>query len=177
MRLFAAISPPDETRDALERLQQGLPEQGRAPWENMHLTLAFFGEVGRPAAEDLAAALSKVRFEPFEAKVAGVDIFGGDRPRLIYAAVAPTPPLAALQKSVSDAARAAGITLEARRYVPHVTLARLQGRRADERLSRWLSGAAAFAAPPFRVEAFSFFESRLGQGAAHYEALATYEAA
>ena len=177
MRLFAAISPPDRTRDALERLQEGLPENRRAPWENLHLTLAFFGEVDQHDAEDLDAALDRVRFFPFEVRLSGVGAFGGDRPRLIYAAVEPSPPLAALQRSVSEAARAAGVEVEARRYTPHITLARLPGRPVDERLARWLAGAAVFMDAPFEVEAFSLYLSRLGRGAAHYEALADYPAA
>ena len=85
-------------------------------------------------------------------------------------------PLNALQSSVANAARSAGISLEARRYVPHVTLARLWGKRADERLLNWLTGAAAFAAPPFGVDSFSLFSSALGSGAPVYQALKTYPA-
>ena len=176
MRLFAAISPPDEARDRLEGLQSGLPAERRVPWENFHITLAFFGDVDGAQAKDLDAALGALRFAPFEAKLAGVDVFGGDRPRLIYAGVEASTPLTALQSSVVNAARAAGIALEAKRYVPHVTLARLWGKRADERLLNWLTGAAAFAAPPFAVESFNLYSSTLGSGAPVYQALKTYPA-
>ena len=61
-------------------------------------------------------------------------------------------------------------------HIPHVTLARLWGKRADERLLNWLAGAAAFAAPRFRVDGFSLFSSALGSGAPAYGTLKTYPA-
>ncbi|MEO1613108.1 MAG: RNA 2',3'-cyclic phosphodiesterase [Pseudomonadota bacterium] len=177
MRLFAAIAPPDDIRDDLEALQSGLPDGSRVPWENFHLTLAFFGEVEARAAEELDAALSDVRFPQMEVALTGVDVFGGDKPRLIYAAVERSEPLIALQTGVETAARRADIAVETRRYTPHVTLARPRGRRADERLMRWIAGAAAFRRPPFAVERFALYRSSLGNGPPHYEEVRSYPAA
>ncbi|MEL7465545.1 MAG: RNA 2',3'-cyclic phosphodiesterase [Pseudomonadota bacterium] len=176
MRLFAAISPPDDIRDELEALQSGLPEGPRVPWENFHVTLAFFGEVDAKRAEDLDAALSRIRFAPFEVTLTGVDAFGGAKPRHLYAAAEKSPPLMALNAAIETAARGAGAAVEARRYVPHITLARLGGRHADERLMRWMAGAAAFRRPPFPVDRFALFRSSLGNGPPHYEVAASYPA-
>ena len=63
------------------------------------------------------------------------------------------------------------MAVEARRYVPHVTLARLGGRRIDDRVLNWLRGAAAFRFGPLAVERFSLFRSHLGDGPPHYETL------
>lgn len=177
MRLFAAIDPPDPLRDRLERLQEGLPERGRVAWENLHLTLGFFGDVDAHRAEDLDAALARIRFAPFEVSLSGVDVFGGGRPRLVYAAARGGDPLDHLARAVTEAARGVGIAMEARRYVPHVTLARMKGRPADERFMRWLAGAAGFAAPAFGVDRFTLYRSHLGGEGAHYEPLRAYAAA
>ena len=176
MRLFAAISPPDEVRDRLEALQSGLPEKPRVPWENFHVTLAFFGEVDAHREADLDAAVSKISFAPFDLTLNGVDAFGGDRPRHLYAAVAPSEPLTKLQAAITRAARDAGVEVEARKYVPHVTLARLGGRSIDERLLRWMGGAGAFRCDPFSVERFELFSSSLGSGPPHYAVRRSYPA-
>lgn len=176
MRLFAAIPLADEARDRLAALQSGLPEKPRVPWENFHVTLGFFGDVDPHREADLDAALTKIRFQAFDLTMDGVDAFGGDKPRHLYAAVAPSAPLLTLQASVIRAARDAGIRTEARRYVPHVTLARLGGRHVDERLLRWLSGAGAFRAGPFRIAGFELLSSSLGSGPPHYALRRRYDA-
>lgn len=176
MRLFAAIAPPDDIRDDLEALQSGLPEGPRVSWENFHVTLAFFGDVPEHAAEDLDAALGKIRFAPFDLTLNGVDAFGSDKVRHLYAAVQPSAPLTTLHEAVITAARRANVPVEARRYVPHVTLARLGGRCPNDRIIQWMTSAAAFHRPPFNADGFSLFSSSLGNGPPHYAELKHYPA-
>ena len=64
-RLFVAIRPPEAVRDLLLDTMEVF---GGLRWqedEQLHLTLRFVGEVERPLAEDLAAALATLRFAPF----------------------------------------------------------------------------------------------------------------
>ena len=44
MRAFLALDLPQETRDALIRVQADLPVGRPVPCENLHLTLAFLDE-------------------------------------------------------------------------------------------------------------------------------------
>jgi len=120
-------------------------------------------------------ALSSVRSGPVELRFEGLGVFGEARPRAVWAAVAPDPALTALQAAVERAARKAGVPPEARRFVPHVTLARLKGHREDaDPLARFMSEKGAGTAPPVRAVAFSLMSSRLRPEGAVYEELARY---
>jgi 2'-5' RNA ligase len=80
-----------------------------------------------------------------------------------------------LQKQVDRAARKAGLSPEARRFVPHVTLARLKGRREDAGpLARFLGERGGGTVLPVRAVAFSLMSSRLRPEGAEYEELARY---
>ena len=94
-------------------------------------------------------ALSSVRSGPVELRFEGLGVFGE--------------------------ARKAGVPPEARRFVPHVTLARLKGHREDaDPLARFMSEKGAGTAPPVRAVAFSLMSSRLRPEGAVYEELARY---
>lgn len=177
MRAFVAIDLPPRTIRTLTHAQSHLRTGRIVPEENLHLTLAFLGDVGDEALEDLHGALEGLRPGGIEIGITGIDLFG-DRtaPRLVCALVDDSPALRDLQKQVAQAARAAGIPLERRRFRPHVTLARF-GRtaRADgTALERFLSENAALMLPPERAMSFGLFASTLRPGGAEYEALSSY---
>lgn len=175
MRLFAAISAPDDLRHRLIALQAGLPEGRLTLWRNLHLTLAFFDEVDGAQAEDLHAGLGAIRAEAFDIWADGVGAFGGVRPRLLYAGVRASAELNALHDRVAQAAREAGISISRERYTPHFTLKRLRsGEMPPARAARWLEGNGAFLAGPIRVSGFSLFRSTLGHAAPIYEEMADY---
>ena len=173
IRLFAALSLPSEVTERLVALQSGLSGWRLSPERNLHVTLAFFGEVDQGRAADVDAALGAVHAPGFDLWLDGVDVFGAPRPRIAYAAVRPDPALTLLRDKVRQAGRAAGIELTAERYVPHVTLAR-GGARADQRLTRWLESGAAFLAGPIPVHGFQLYRSDLGRGGPIYTELASY---
>jgi len=174
IRAFVAIRPPQPIIDRLVGLQAGAP--GRvSPPENLHLTLAFLGEVPARLLEDADAAFGQLDAPGFALTLDGVGLFGGSKPRVIYAGVRAEPALNALQAKVEQAARSAGIALEARRYSPHITLARLDGRGADaRRAERFAADRAAFLAGPFAVTEFGLYRSDLGSGGPAYSRLKTY---
>ena len=64
-RLFVAIRPPETVRERLLDLMEGMPGMRWQDDGQLHLTLRFIGEVDRPVAEDLSAALQHIRFERF----------------------------------------------------------------------------------------------------------------
>jgi 2'-5' RNA ligase len=174
-RAFVAIPMPEDAAARLAGLVRGLSVGRRVPEENLHLTLAFLGEVTDEGLEELHEALSGLRAAPVELRFEGLGVFGEERPRAVWAAVAPEPGLLDLQRRVERAARKAGLSAEARRFVPHVTLARLKGRREDAgALARFLAERGAGSAPPVRAVAFSLMSSRLRPEGAVYEELARY---
>ena len=88
------------------------------PEENLHLTLAFIGEV--PDTEPVMAALSAVSFTPFELCLEGLGCFGD----LWWAGMRQSDPLAALSRRVRRALAEGGIPFDRKRFSPHVTLLR-----------------------------------------------------
>lgn len=174
LRLFAAIAPPPDLRERLEFLQRGLPGRRVAP-ENLHLTLAFFGEIAEPVAVDLHAALSAIDAPRFWVTLDGAGAFGGAKPKLIYAAVRPEPALDHLRAKVLQAARGAGLDIPAERYTPHVTLSRIApGTVSSAEAAKALAARAAFLVGPVAVEAFHIYRSHLGRAGPSYAELATY---
>ena len=174
IRLFAALSLPSDVTERLLVLQSGLSGWRLSPERNLHVTLAFFGEIDQRQAEDLDTALQVVSAPPFDLWLDGVDVFGAPKPRIAYAAVRPDPALRLLRDKVRQAGRTAGVELASERYNPHVTLGR-GGARADQRLTRWLEGGAAFLAGPVAINSFQLFRSDLGRDGPTYTELASYD--
>ena len=175
IRAFAAVALPDAARIDLTRLQQGLPVARAVPPENFHVTLVFLGELPVSRLADVSVAFAAIRAPAFALTLAGGGLFGGARPRAAYAGVTASPALVHLQAKVETAARNAGVAVAARRFVPHVTLARLPSRLDNrERLERAVAGWSGYAGPRFEVEAFHLYRSHLGHGGPVYEELASY---
>src|SRR5262245_14780499 len=128
-RLFTALEIPETIRVQLSLIRASV---GGAKWiaaEDMHVTLRFAGDIDGRTADDLAELLADVAVQPFQVTIAGTGSFGGREPRALWAGVEAGPELEALQRANERAARSAGLEPESRKFVPHVTLARLRGVR------------------------------------------------
>lgn len=170
MRLFVALSLPDEVREQLALLEDRLPGARWVPPENFHITLRFIGEVDGGQAEDIDAELTSLYGEGFELSLAGLGHFGeGSKTRALYARVEPTEPLLRLQQKVEQALQRTGCAPEGRKYKPHVTLARFRNGGGLE-LERYLVRHSLFRSAPFLVTDFVLYQSFLsGEGAIYRE--------
>ena len=74
-RLFVALRPPLQVRDALFDTMDGVDGARWQDDDQLHLTLRFVGEVDRPLAEDLAAALGRVDAARFDLTISGAGHF------------------------------------------------------------------------------------------------------
>ncbi|HVM21866.1 MAG TPA: RNA 2',3'-cyclic phosphodiesterase [Sphingomicrobium sp.] len=172
-RLFVAIRPPEPIRDLLVDAMDDSPDFRWVEEDNLHITLRFIGEVERPLAEDLAAALGRVRAEPFALRIAGAGRFEQRSSGALWAGVAPKEPVAALAAKVERVCQSAGLEPERRAFHPHVTLARWKGRRSRE-VADFLERNRGLKSDPWGVRDFTLFESRLSRHGAQYEAVADY---
>lgn len=176
-RLFAAIRPPASIIDRLLALGEA-PEVHipGARWQDedqLHLTLRFFGEVEARQAEDLAAALAGVQAAPFALALRGVGHFERKgKAHTLWAGLAPSEPLGALQRRVESAARRAGRAPEARKFAPHVTLARLNAGSGS--VLPFLAAHGALTSEPWTVDAFDLMESTLTRAGAEYQTVRRY---
>jgi RNA 2',3'-cyclic 3'-phosphodiesterase len=168
MRLFIAIELPDDLKTALGRLRVDVPGARWVPTEQLHLTLAFLGEVEEKTAGELCERLARIHTPQFHLCFAGTGCFPNrHRPRVLWAGLEPQPRLMHLAASVHGAVLACGIPQEDRPFSPHVTLARFKVPAARE-IDAFLSMPQKQKFPPFPVREVFLFQSRLTRhGAVH----------
>lgn len=175
IRSFLALAIPPEQSDLLMDLQDGPRAARWTDAEGFHLTLAFLGELDRPTLEDLDAGLLGVSEPRFSLTLSGTGVFGGERPRALYAGVADGAPVRRLSDKVTGVAEAAGVAVDRRRYTPHVTLARCKrGEVSAAAAEAWAAANALFKAPAFEVTRFTLYRSDLGRDGPVYEPMAAY---
>lgn len=177
MRSFIAIDMPEKVRDILADLQSDLPAGNPTPPENLHLTLAFLGELVAGIEEDLHDALSALHEPAFDLHLSGVDTFGGNDPKVLFVGAQPNDALDRLHRKVRSQLHGAGIMLDRKRFRPHVTLARFRRRPSApemERLRLWLLAYSGFGLPPFPVTGFTLYQSTLARSGAIHDELARY---
>lgn len=126
MRLFFAIWPPAHQRDELARLARRLAHisRGRATEAaNLHLTLAFLGEVDEALLPQLSAL--GVQLAALPAAPMALTRTGSWSNGIVWAAPEQTPAeLLELVGQLNIGLAALGLPVEKRRYTPHLTLAR-----------------------------------------------------
>ena len=174
-RLFTGIAIPTEIGAQLARYRGGLPGARWIEPSDYHITLRFLGDVDGTLAEDFHALLGERRSRPpLNIVLDGLAGFGGDRPRAIYAALAPNLDLADLQDEHERFARRAGAEPERRRFTPHVTLARLRREAGPETVAGYLASAGIVPRLSFTATEVALFSARESRGGGPYVVEATY---
>jgi 2'-5' RNA ligase len=166
-RLFTALEIPRDASLSLSLLRGGLPGARWVDVENYHLTLRFIGDVEGHVADGIADGLDRIRRNVFPVTLAGVGAFGSRKPHAVYAGVAASPDLFALQSEIERICQRLGLEADPRKFTPHVTLARLRNSTAAD-VARYLSARGNFAAEPFRAGRFVLMSSRESTGGGPY---------
>ena len=173
MRLFVAVELPEAARRGLADWLGA--ERGRFPrasWvraENLHLTLAFLGEVEAGRLPGLERALREgLAGRPaFDAGTGAVGAFPERGPlRVIWIALEPEGELAGLAGATRRALDAHGVSFDAKPFRAHVTLARARSPWP----ASWRERLADAAPPPqpLHVGSVCVVESELGPAGARY---------
>ena len=165
-RLFTGIEIPIELAERLAFLRGGLPGARWIDHENYHLTLRFVGDIDR-RADEIADALARVRRTSFSLRLDGVVSFGTRKPHAIVARIATSPPLAELQAEHERLLQRMGHPPDQRKFIPHVTLARLKGVSTRD-IADYLSLRGGFVAGPFEVDRFVLFSAKESTGGGPY---------
>jgi 2'-5' RNA ligase len=164
MRLFVALDLPWDLRAQLAGLSIGLQGVRWVAPENYHITLRFIGEMPGHKAEEIDLALAGLRARGFSLELAGVGTMEkAGRVTALWAGIARNPSLDHLRVKVDTALQRIGIPAERRRFLPHVTLARLDDRAPEPRLASWVQAHNLFRSGPVPVEHFTLFSSLLGK--------------
>ena len=158
-RLFTGIEIPAITARRLASLQGGLQGARWISSDNYHLTLRFIGDVDRITADMIAEALGEVTRGSFRLGLSGLGAFGGRSPRTIFAHADTRRPLIDLQAEHKRLIQRLGLPPEGRKYVPHVTLARLRS-GTPRAVADYLALHGGFGVEPFAVDRFVLFSAR-----------------
>lgn len=174
MRLFVGLDLPWELRARLSELATWLPGARWVPPENLHLTLRFLGEVAPNQAEDIDLALAALRGRRVSLAMSGVGtVTRAGREVALWAGVAKNPGLEHLQAKVETAMQRAGLAPDKRRFLPHVTLARLDN-VVEAKLATYLQAHNLFRFRPVEIDHMTLFSSLPGEGASVYTAEIDY---
>ena len=135
MRLFVAVELDAAMRRAAMQTQQALAdglERGRMTRaENLHLTLAFLGELPPSRVAAARRAMERAAAGSFALETEAVGRFRRREGDLIWLGLARTPGLLSLAARLDEALRAEGFALEQRAFTPHLTLVRQASCRRD----------------------------------------------
>lgn len=180
IRAFVAVELPPVVTQELENVQRRLGKGVVARWvapSSIHLTLKFLGEVNASRTAQIGGALEAAcrSARPLDLCLQGAGCFPGpERPRVIWVGVGgAVADLGRLQRSLDDALAGLGFPAEARRFTPHLTLARIRD-GADPGELRDLTlklGALAVTPVRFRAEELALIRSELGPAGAAYTLL------
>lgn len=172
-RLFTGLELPERLAHELSLIRGGLAGARWVDVENYHVTLRFIGDVDNAVADDVHDALCRVRRPPFSMTLGGLDAFGGAKPHALVATARSAPALIELQAEHERLVRRIGLPAETRKFVPHVTLARLKHTPARA-VADFLALRAWLAAREFHCEHFVLFSSRDSVGGGPYVTEAVY---
>ncbi|MCL1837708.1 MAG: RNA 2',3'-cyclic phosphodiesterase [Propionibacteriaceae bacterium] len=191
-RLFVAVFPPLEITERLTELIE--PRRDATPdwkWtrpENLHLTLAFFGDVPQARQEPLIDELAEITATAFPLVLNGAGIFGntgmpeigsqtqsglGAKAVWLGAEVG-APALNNLSKLIRAAASRVGVRPDGSKFTPHLTLARASNRAPARGVCDVVESFGAFS---FAVNEFVLVKSTLAKGGSYYQPWASYQLA
>lgn len=174
-RLFIAVPIDDSVRSNLSRIATVAARSdsmGRGvSWvspENLHVTLAFLGEVeehGVDEVEDIIYAATEEPGAALNLQARGIGAYPNEeKARVMWAGVdGEVPRLIDLQARLASELKRAGFEVDSKRYRPHITLARF---RWPQRLPDRLPRLQEFG--EWRAEEVQLIESQLRPSGARY---------
>src|SRR6201989_3266566 len=166
-RLFTGLEIPAEIGQTLSGLRGGLPGARWIDPENYHVTLRFIGDIDGMSANEIASVRLRGTRKPFEVRVQGLNSFGAKNPRAVVASVEPSRPLIELQAELERMMQRLGLDPEGRKFIPHVTLARLHD-ASSQALAYYLPVRGYSRSRVFTADRFVLFSSRASTGGGPY---------
>jgi len=138
-RVFFAVIPDNATRELLDAAIAPLQADGnpRLRWlerENWHLTLRFVGDVEPSVVAELQDCLDAMTGHGcFQQSLTQLEVFPTAQRPLVVAATGPVHSGArGIVEDLEARCRSLGLPEEGRPWRPHLTLARIRGRRRFE---------------------------------------------
>ena len=159
LRLFFALVPPPPVRGKIAEVQRRLSLPARpVPVENLHITLAFLGNVCADRIPRLASLMDTTTFPACRLVLDRLGIFSGVGVAWLGCSTVP-PSLLRFHARLTEGLEAADFRVETRRWKPHVTLYR-KLRTPFEKM--------AFEPVSWNLDGYCLMQSRRGEGGPEY---------
>jgi 2'-5' RNA ligase len=174
MRAFIAVPMPSEVKDYLFNLKKQF-KGGRVNWvhkKNIHLTLAFLGEITEEQSETIQKRLSEIKFKPIKAKLTDLGFFPNlPNPKCIWVDLAPGLEIKQLQMLVDQ--EIIDISPQSQEFKTHVTIGRIKGFKKKK---DFLDSVADIEIEPieFTIDSFEFIKSELTRTGPKYKMIKGY---
>lgn len=175
-RMFVGIRPPHSIVSEISEFLAARPDM---PWineEQWHITLAFMNSVPHARTDELVERLRDgfARHEAPMIAFHGAGCFPNpSRAKVLWLRIAElTGDLGALSVTARNAANRSGASPDGKKFVPHLSVARLKN---PIEATRWLRILDTFATDPWEVREVELIASYLGEGPAgrpRYETIA-----
>jgi 2'-5' RNA ligase len=172
-RLFTGLEIPDDVAFDLDLMRGGISGARWIDRESYHITLRFIGDIEEGLAREISYELDGVEAKPFQLRLSGCGVFGGNKPHTLYAAVEESADLRRLQSTHERICQALGMPPDPRKYAPHVTLARLKEPDLPA-LHRFIASHNLYKSRVFEVARFVLFSSRPSRGGGPYAVEESY---
>ena len=172
-RLFIGIFPPPDICDLLIDQMADLPGVRWQDEDQLHLTLRYLGDLNRHDCDALVDALSSIEFDRFDIILESAEAFRRKgQPRSIHRLVRPTEPLLRLTRSIDRRCEHVGLGRRDRRFLPHITLARLNA--GSPQMEGYIASLKGTAGPDFTADRFTLVQSHLSRAGSIYEPLVDF---
>ncbi len=135
--------------------------------ESFHITLRFLGDVSRHTANEFCEKIAMLSPDPFDLTIKSVGYFGTKRAHTLWAGVEKNEALNQLHHLHERAAMEVGLEHEARKFIPHITLARLTRTRPST-IAPFLADYADFKMEPFAVTKVNLYSAKPSTGGGPY---------
>jgi RNA 2',3'-cyclic 3'-phosphodiesterase len=170
-RLFVSIELPASVTNVLAELDPHLRGVRWLEPRQMHLTLAFLGDIRAETQETFSEKLRAISWKSFFLPLTGLGTFPSKGwPKIVWIGVGSGHPhLFQLHKRVQEAILATGLEPDLRPFHPHVTLARCRD-VSPETIRPFLKSHAEFDAGMVHVESFQLNSSELTPAGSIYRA-------
>ena len=172
-RLFTGLELPQIVVGQIALARGGVAGARWLEPDDYHVTLRFIGDIDARTAHDVAETLDDIRRSAAPVRFDGLGWFGGAKPRAIVARIRPEAELMELQAEQERRLRRVGLPPETRKFMPHVTLARLRG-AGPRAVADYLASRGALTVEAFTAERFVLFSAREGSGGGPYVVEAAY---
>jgi len=162
MRCFVAAWPDEPTRLALASLsddvRQRVEHRRVARADDLHLTLAFIGDLADEVAFDVADSVAKLRFKPFAWQLDTLGFFEEAGVVWVGATVETVRPLTDLADRIRALLDQMNVAYDRKPLAPHVTLLRGVKRFAAQKVAPTL----------WRIESIALYRSAPARQASRY---------